>query len=685
MYTLVVCEKPDAARRIANALGETRESRPQGVAVFKVSRGDRQYVVCSALGHLYGLGDATANRSVYPALDLEWAPVPKNARAGAVIRVISDLARNASSFVHACDYDQEGEVIGHSILEYACSGMYLRSMRAKFSTLTEEEIRNSFENLTAPNVGLAKAGRSRHMLDFLYGVNLSRALAGSFKASSGSYRNLSIGRVQGPTLSFAVERESEIRMHIPDPYWIITAQFSKDDQKFSAQYVRPRVGSLAEAREILAACTGIDGTVKDIVVRKIVLAQPTPFNTGDLQREAYRLFKTSPGYTLAIAEKLYLLALISYPRTSSQKLPSSIGYAKIISGLAGIGSYGRLTAMLLSRGRLTPKEGSMTDPAHPAIYPTGAAPRQKLGGLEFKIYDLIVKRFLATFGDPASRQSTEVTIDVAGHEYGAEGSKPLYEGWTVFYRPYVSLEHNELPELREGDKVENLKTEMEEKFTQPASRYNQASLLARMEQERIGTKATRADIIATLIKRNYATTTRGGIEVTDLGFAIIESMKAFVPAIISTELTRSMEDEHDPVENGTADSTDAIERATDTLIGSLSAFLEKRTEIGSDFGAASASDRALASVIGKCPVCKNGQLRVIRSRATKKRFVGCSNYSVGACRATAPLPQRGAIRITNKNCKDCGWPVIGVIFARRAKQWRICINVNCPAKTVARL
>jgi DNA topoisomerase-1 len=680
LYTLVVCEKPDAARRIAEALGTSRESRHAGMPVFEVKRKDHHYVVCSALGHLYGLTDSTASRSVFPVLDLEWTVVGKNARASRAIKVISDLAKNASSFVHACDYDQEGEVIGYSILEYACGNRYSKSLRAKFSTLTDEEIGTAFTNLLKPDDRLADAGRSRHMLDFLYGVNMSRALAQSFKSAVGGYRNLSIGRVQGPTLAFAAERELEIRLHVPDPYWTIAAEFSKNGQKFTAHYFKPKVETLALAKEIVAKCTGVQGTVADLSSSKVVLRPPTPFNTGDLQREAYRLFRISPGYTLAIAEKLYLSALISYPRTSSQKLPSSIGYSKIISGLSNIGSYGRLASILLSKERLAPNEGRMTDPAHPAIYPTGVAPKQRLGGLEFKVYDLIVKRFFATFGDSATSQRTKVSIDAGEHEFRAEASVPLYEGWMLFYKPYIKLEQHELPELHNGDLLENLGASMEEKFTQPPARYNQSSLLAKMEQEQIGTKATRADIIATLFKRNYVAATRGGIEVTDLGFAVIESMKAHAPAIVSTELTRLMEDKLDKVEQGTLDSASAIESAVDMLIDSLSTLMEKKNEIGSSIGDAATSDHTAASTMGPCPVCRKGQLRMIRSRASKKRFVGCSNYAEGGCKATAPLPQRGGIRVTGKACQYCGWPIVGVAFARRAKQWRICINAKCPSK-----
>lgn len=678
MYTLVVCEKPDAARRIAQALGDPKESRLAGISVFDVTRGVHHYKVCTALGHLYGLADVTKNRSVYPVLDLEWAPVTKNPRAARAIKVISDLAKDASEFVHACDYDQEGEVIGHSILQYACGSKYEKALRAKFSTLTDEEIRESFASLGKPSGGLAEAGRSRHMLDFIYGVNLSRALARSLKTAS-RYRNLSIGRVQGPTLAFAVDRELEIRLHVPDPFWTIAAQFEKNDQAFSAQYEKPKVQTLAEATSIMSACVGKDGIVNSVNDSKAVLRPPTPFNIGDLQREAYRLFKLGPGYTLAIAEKLYLWALISYPRTSSQKLPPSIGYGKIISGLSKIGSYGQITSMLLSKGHLAPNEGRMTDPAHPAIYSTGVAPRQKLSGLEFKVYDLIVKRFLATFGDPAVSQHTDVAIDVSGHVFKAEGRAPVYEGWMVFYKPYVRLEQRELPELHKDDLVKNVGVEMEEKFTQPPCRYNQASLLAKMEQGQIGTKATRADIISTLFKRNYIASGRGGIGVTDLGFAVIDSMRAYVPAIVSTGLTRSMEEQLELVEQGSADSVSVIEQAVDKLVESLAAFMEKESDIGARIGDAASADSTQAAAIGPCPVCKNGQLRMIRSYKTNKRFVGCSNYSAG-CKTTAPLPQKGLIRTAGKSCSECGWPIIGVIFARRAKRWKICVNMQCPTK-----
>jgi DNA topoisomerase-1 len=569
-------------------------------------------------------------------------------------------------------------VIGYNILQYACGCKYAGALRAKFSTLTEEGIMESFVNLTKPNCGLAEAGRSRHMLDFIYGVNLSRALIRSFK-TTGRYRNLSIGRVQGPTLAFAVDRELEIKLHIPEPYWIITAQFDKDGQIFSARYENPKLETCAEAKSIVNGCKGKNGTINNVRDSKFVLRSPVPFNVGDLQREAYRLFKLGPGYTLAIAEKLYLRALISYPRTSSQKLPPSIGYGKIISRLSRIGNYAQLTLMLLSKDRLVPNEGRMTDPAHAAIYPTGVEPRMKLNNVELKLYELIVKRFLAAFGDPAVNQHINVTIDVNGYNFKAEGRTPTYEGWMVFYKPYVRFNQYKLPELHNSDSLKNLSVEMEEKFTQQPYRYNQASLLTKMEQEKLGTKATRADIISTLLKRNYVTASKGGLEVTDLGFAIIDSMREFMPSIISTDLTRGMEEQLENMEQGSEESVSVIEQAVDRLIESLASFTEKETDIGARINDVAWAYHPRATVFGQCPLCKKGQLRMVRSSTTKKRFVGCSNYA-GGCKASAPLPQKGSIRTSDKMCSTCSWPVIKVVFARGMKQWKICINSHCPSK-----
>ncbi|MFZ0221515.1 MAG: DNA topoisomerase I, partial [Candidatus Nitrosopolaris sp.] len=682
-YTLVVCEKPDAARRIAHALGNSSfMERSRLSPVFSVTdRRNERFVVCSAIGHLYGLVDINRNRSVYPVFDIKWAPIltKKVTRSEQIIKSISLLSQKATKFVHACDYDQEGEVIGYNILQYACNNKYENSLRAKFSTLTDEEIRNSFDNLLKPSKGLAEAGKSRHMVDFIYGVNLSRALTQSFKVSNEGkrYCNLSIGRVQGPTLAFVVDREMEIRKHIPEPYWTISGEFEKNGHIITTHYYQQKISALSQATSIVNACKKQDGRITKIEKQKVTLGAPTPFNLGDLQKEAYRVFRFSPSYTLSIAEKLYIAALISYPRTSSQKLPTSINYKKIISNLSKIGyPYTNLAAALLARNHLSPNEGNKTDPAHPAIYPTGEKPKSKLAGIELKLFDLIMRRFLATFGDPTINEHTTVAILVKdNHIFKADGKKMLYEGWMYFYKPYINSIGSELPELHEGDILRNVAVTMDEKFTQPPPRFNQASLLEEMEKEKIGTKATRSEVISTLFKRNYITNTttrsngRGGIQATEIGFEIIQSMRKYVPSVVSTDLTRSMEEQLEEIASGKVRSTLVIENVIAKLTGTMITFKEKEIEIGKQITEAviisQNQQQQQQLVVGTCPVCSKGILKIIRSRVSKKRFVGCSNYSSGICKATAPLPQKGSIQTTAKKCASCRWPIFRTIYAAK--------------------
>jgi DNA topoisomerase-1 len=267
------------------------------------------------------------------------------------------------------------------------------------------------------------------------------------------------------------------------------------------------------------------------------------------------------------------------------------------------------------------------------------------------------------------------------HRFIAEGKTTTYEGWVYYYKPYVSLQNSSIPELHEGDLLRNNFVEIEESFSKPPNRYTPSSLLSKMEQEGIGTKATRADIIATLLKRGYlSSANRGLIGVTQLGVSIIESMRKYVPRIVSTELTKTMDNQLEMIEQGSLSSKEVIEGSIDHLVEALALFREKKIEVGREIWLAAASASAQAAVIGNCPVCNSGKLGIIRSRSTGKRFIGCSNYSSDGCRASAPLPQRGIVVATRTLCESCRWPKLLVKFARRSRPWIMCANVQCPLK-----
>ena len=240
-YTLVICEKPDAARRVSDALsgGTATTEQFEGTTVFRLIRKGAAYVGCAAQGHVYGVSDPSEERAVYPVFDVEWYPSnlldESSASAARRISAVRKLSAGASRYVNACDFDVEGETIGFNLLRYACGGKEGEALRAKFSTLTEEDLVESFDDLKPQEgQGLARAGRARHAVDFVWGVHLSRALSQSALSSGHRYRTVSIGRVLGPTLGFLVEREREIREIVPVPHWKVTGTFDKEGKKFAA-------------------------------------------------------------------------------------------------------------------------------------------------------------------------------------------------------------------------------------------------------------------------------------------------------------------------------------------------------------------------------------------------------------------------------------------------------------------
>ncbi|QQG48343.1 MAG: DNA topoisomerase I [archaeon] len=684
-HTLVVCEKPDAARRVADALsgGRARPFVVLGTTAYRLRRGVEEFVVCSALGHVYSVSDPFDERVVFPVFDTEWYPsdLVEEGSKGLARRVaaIRSLAAGAKKLINACDFDVEGETIGFNVLRYACEGREEDALRAKFSTLTVDDIVAAFDGAEAQrHQGLAAAGRARHVIDFAWGVNLSRVLSRSALRPGRRYATISMGRVQGPTLGFLHEREVEVRQFVPVPFWKVAATFRRGDVSFEGQYSREGVPTLAGAEEVQAACAGREGTVTKASRGTVLVPAPPAFNLGDLQKEAYRHLRLPPSRTSQAAERLYLAALISYPRTESQRLPPSIGYPGILKGLGRSPEYSKLVAEL-TRSPLRPAQGQRYDPAHPAIYPTGGEPGRALRFPDGQVYDLVVRRFLAAFGPAAKREVLEVEVSVGEHRFRLSGGRTLEPGWQASYGRYARSREAELPSANKGDSVKVESVDVEEKTEQAPRRYDQASLLERMERDGIGTKATRAEIISTLVQRGYV----GGekMEVTELGFSVVEAMRKYAPQIVSPSLTKEIEEELGRIEASGSGEADILRDAIRTIAEQLIGLTANGSQVGDELDRALRSSEAVADGLGPCPVCKTGTLKIIRSAKTKKRFVGCSNYRTG-CIASSPLPQRGAIRRAGKACRHCSWPEVYVSGGRTP--WRLCVNIDCPGRKRAK-
>jgi len=679
-YELIITEKPNAAKKIAEALadGKAIKKNNQGVPYYDITHGDKDIIVACAVGHLYTVDEDKSEKKkagwTYPVFSVKWIPTADKGKASAFTRkylsTIKKLAKGADSFTVATDFDIEGEVIGYNVLKYACNQK--DGARMKFSTLTKDDLIESYEH-KHPTLewGQVNAGIVRHELDWYYGINLSRALTLAIK-KAGNFKIMSIGRVQGPALKIVVDREKDIQAFKSEPYWQIQLLGSVNSSDIEAWHETDKFWKKEEAQEIFDKTKSKDATVKDVNKNEFKQNPPSPFDLTTLQMESFRALRISPKETLEIAQELYTSGAISYPRTSSQQLPENIGYAKILGALKNNDDYTALAEKLLAKKSLSPNNGKKTDPAHPAIYPTGLA--FKGNEREFKVYDLIVKRFLATFAEQAVRETMTIKIDVENEIFIAKGTRTIEKGWHIFYEPYVSLEENELPKVEKGDNVEVKDIVMHDKETQPPKRYNPASIIRELEKRNLGTKSTRAQIVDTLVQRGYAA--GQPLEATDFGIKTCNTLEKHSPDILDEELTRLFEGLMEEIREKKKKNEQVLNKAQEILTKLLKKFKKEEKQIGEDLMEAHRETQQQMTTIGKCQAqgC-NGTL--VMKRGKFGRFIACDKYP--ECKTTFKLPATGLIKPTEKECEECKYPVITVIRKRKKPQ-EVCINPDCPSK-----
>ncbi|MET1159972.1 MAG: DNA topoisomerase I [Thermoprotei archaeon] len=581
---VVIAEKPKAADKIAYALSRSAvKKRMYGIPYYVISSDGLTIYVAPAAGHLYGLD---TDKRGYPVFEYEWKPLylidPSAKHTYKFLQLLSKLCREANYYVNACDYDIEGSVIGYLIIKF--HGDLEKSFRAKFSSLTPDELKTAFNKLTKLDWEMIESGLCRHELDWIWGINISRALMSAIREVTGKKIVLSAGRVQTPTLKRVVENAIERNLFVPVPQYALVVDILKSGIRIHLEYKGPTIESRRLAEEYVREIKSTGYlVVKKFEEKKYSYTPPPAFNLGDLQSEAARIYGFSPYKTQSIAEKLYLEALISYPRTNSQKLPPTLNYRGIMEKLAKIPRYSNLVSTLLSetRGVLKPVQGPKEDPAHPAIYPTGIPPSD-LSEDEWKIYDLIVRRFLAAFAPKAIVSHRLVVLVHPSNPalvFQATGQEAVVIGWFKYY-PFLAPEERKIPVFRIGEEVEIVRASYRKTYTKPPERMSKIKILKWMEEVGIGTEATRARIIELLFKRKYLKNVSGGAEVTDLGFGVIEVLDEFFPELTSVGLTRYFEEELEKIRLGQRKREEVVADARKTILQLLTRFDEYKHDIG---------------------------------------------------------------------------------------------------------
>ncbi len=736
---MIIAEKRNAAKRIANILsgGNAEFVKVGRGGYFKYSKRGETYYVVPLRGHIVQLDyDERFKRwDINNLIELVNQKPKRINKERGIINTLWKLAANVDEIIIATDYDREGELIGVEALSVIEKkyGKKFRVKRAKFSALTREEIENAFRNLVDVNYNLASAAEARQHIDLAWGASLTRFV--SLTSGRRGKDFLSVGRVQSPTLALIVKREEEIEKFVPKPYWEIIAKL-RNSGEFEAGHEGNPHWNEKEVKEIMAKIGNLNkGRVISAKSKEGELYPPPPFDTTTFLSEATKL-GFSAAKAMQIAEELYMGGYISYPRTDNTVYPKSLNLRAILQSLEN-SPFASEVKKLRDEMRSHPTRGKKESKDHPPIVPVRGA---KLTGDKAKIYELIVRRFLATLAKNAVYEEREIKIDIGGEVFISRGKSIKYRGWLDYY-PYVRFEERKIPMLKDGDVVRVVKIEDLRKETQPPKRYTQSSLLKEMERLGLGTKSTRAEIIQKLYDRGYIA--GNPIKPTKVGIKLVENLAKHDVDVIRPEMTAKLEEDMDLIEKGEKKMDEVINESKEMLVSILNKLQENREDFGHSMR------ESMKTVIGecdggkliyyerkrlvvcdskekkfynlpktgrveflkkKCPVCGLPLIRVVRRGQSpeircldpkcefnrKKDIVGkcpkCGGDLVirqsrngkrfigcsnyPECDVTYPLPQKGKVIPTGEICPYCGAPLI-IIRKKGRKDWKICPNPNC--------
>jgi DNA topoisomerase-1 len=684
---LIVTEKNNSATKIADILGDGPKSdKFYKVPYYTWSDSDGEHMAIGLKGHVLNpaFPESYSNwqkTDLHELIDAELIKEPTDKN---VLRALRKVAEDATSLVIATDFDREGELIGtealHEILDVNPS-LEGTVKRARYSALTREEIERAFSNLDDLSFELANAGAARQDIDLIWGATLTRAVSIATRRFGSNF--LSVGRVQSPTLGLIVERELERRAHVAKPYWEVFARFEHPDGAFEAHHTDDRFWKRAEAEAAISG-TKSPGVVREVTARRGSRKPPAPFNTTAFSAEASSRLGITPSRAMRIAEDLYMDGFISYPRTDNTVYPPSLPTRELVSSLVAIPEF-EAGAFLLD-GDLKPTRGKKETTDHPPIYPTQALHPGALEGPHRRVYELVARRFLATFAPPMKTESTRADIEAGSESYFVRGSVVTDPGFAAIYT-YSRSSDEEIPKLEQGQELPiDGDPWIVDKETQPPSRISQGKLVELMEERGLGTKATRPDIIQKLYSRGYV---YGNPPVpSETGVAMYDAFKHYVPRMATPEMTAELEHDMDQIAAGETSKDEVVRVSREMLHGTYDDLHRQEEDLAKVIWKGMDEDR----ILGPCIVCERAgrkqedgspnMLRIIRAKKSGKRFVGCQGWTPddpNACDVTFPLPQRGSVFRLEERCSICGETPRVKVIPFRGRPWDLCFNEECPS------
>ena len=617
---LIIAEKPSVATDIARVLKAPRDKSKD---FFESD----DYIISSAVGHLLELivppdqdikrGKWTFDKLPHIPTYFDLQPIAKSeSRLKVLLRLIK--RDEVTSFVNACDAGREGELIFRYIIQYARNKHPKKTAgktvsRLWLQSMTPDAIRDGFANLRSDEslMPLANAASCRSEADWLVGINGTRAMT-AFNSKSGGFYLTPVGRVQTPTLAVVVDREKDIRSFVPIDYWELHAKFQTSSGEYTGRWFdegfkkdpddahkrAERIWNQTQAEGIQEKCNNHSGSVTE-KSKPSKQAAPSLFDLTTLQREANAKFGFSARNTLAIAQALYERhKVLTYPRTDSRCLPEDyVSTVKETIEALGKANYADAAGNILKNDWVQAGNKKIFNNTkisdHFAIIPTLKAAPSTLKEQELKIYDLVVKRFLAVFHPVAEFLVTTRITRVEGEPFKTEGKVLVKPGWlTVYGRDQQKEDMGHLVPVAEGESVKTSEILIDAKATRPPARYTEATLLSAMEhagkrvddeelaeamsEKGLGTPATRASIIEELIRHKYMVREQRELIPTAQAFSLITLLTALnVNALSKPELTGEWEFKLKEIERGNFDRDsfmNEIRSMTDKIVAATKAY-----------------------------------------------------------------------------------------------------------------
>lgn len=628
--TLVIVESPSKAKTIGKYLGSS-------------------YKVIASVGHVRDLPKSKLGIDIENDFEPQYIAIRGK---GDIIKEMRKEAKKASKIYLATDPDREGEAISWHLANLL--GMDPDAVcRVVFNEITKNTIKEAIKHPRKIDLSLVDAQQARRVLDRLVGYQISPLLWRKIR------KGLSAGRVQSAALKILCDREKEIQQFEPKEYWTITAEFKKG-KTFTAklsEYQKKKITieNKAENDRIICELKQGDYTVTSLTQKERMKKPYAPFTTSSMQQEASTKLNFNTRKTMMVAQQLYegvdvkgvgSIGLITYLRTDSVRISEE---AKNAAASFITEHYGK---EYLGRNVYTNKKKDIQD-AHEAIRPSNISLvpddiKDSLTNDQYKLYRLIWQRFMASQMTAAKFDNLQVEIQNGDYTFKTTGSKLLFDGYQRVYKNSLDDEKDRiLPELEKGETLTNTKLSGEQNFTQPPSRYTEASLVKELEEKNIGRPSTYAPIVATLSERKYVSREKKSLVPTELGFLVTGLMEEYFKEIVDVNFTAGMEDHLDDVE--------MAKTQWKTVIRDFYGPFEKELKI---------ADEAIEKVVIEdqptgeaCELC--GRPMVLKMGRFGE-FAACSGYP--ECKNTKPI-----VKTIGVKCPNCGKDIV----ARKSKRGKL--------------